>query len=352
MSCLDPPLSTLDFICDLVPLSLLARATPHDVTAVFYHTISDASLPHVAPLYGIKTPEDFELDLVFLQRNFTVVSHDDLVAHRTGTRPLPPRAAAISFDDGFAECFTLARPLLRKHGLPATFFVCNGFIDNQALMYRNRVALCVSRLDATPPGKRNVQLEMLRQRCTFAGDSLRGARAWLLGLKFSESRQIDLACECLGISVADFLRDARPYMTRDQIGQLHAEGFTIGAHTDNHPQLHQLGDWNDVREQIRTSCDLVRTMTGRRRVPFAFPFNGLSLSRQKLKGLMAELDSIDLMYDTNNLMRDSEFIVNRIWCDTPHGADRSRSNLSTLIGRAHVLEPARALKRRLRRAAS
>jgi peptidoglycan/xylan/chitin deacetylase (PgdA/CDA1 family) len=42
---------------------------------------------------------------------------------------LPERAAAITFDDGYADNFTRALPLLREQGLPATFFVATGFLD-------------------------------------------------------------------------------------------------------------------------------------------------------------------------------------------------------------------------------
>jgi peptidoglycan/xylan/chitin deacetylase (PgdA/CDA1 family) len=120
-------------------------------------------------------------------------------------------------------------------------------------------------------------------------------------------------------------------MTRAQIAQLHADGFTIGAHTSDHPDLGKLGDWNEVRRQVRESCDLVHEITGRTRVPFAFPFNGLDLPRNALAALRDELGCIDLMYDTNNLMKDRSFIVNRIGCDTPAGATGERSNLPVLL---------------------
>ena len=42
---------------------------------------------------------------------------------------LPPRALAITFDDGYADNRTVAAPLLERHGLPCTFFVATGFLD-------------------------------------------------------------------------------------------------------------------------------------------------------------------------------------------------------------------------------
>jgi peptidoglycan/xylan/chitin deacetylase (PgdA/CDA1 family) len=136
-------------------------------------------------------------------------------------------------------------------------------------------------------------------------------------------------------------------MTRSQIAQLHSDGFTIGSHTSDHPQLGKLPDWEEVRRQARESCDFARGITGRARVPLAFPFNGRNLPRGRLAALRREI-GIDLMYDTNGLMKDESFIVNRIPCDTPRGATGHRSNLPSILRRTYLLEPLKALRRRLR----
>src|SRR4029453_9293701 len=43
---------------------------------------------------------------------------------------LPPRAACITFDDGYRNNLTVAAPILRARGLPATVFVSTGYIGN------------------------------------------------------------------------------------------------------------------------------------------------------------------------------------------------------------------------------
>jgi peptidoglycan/xylan/chitin deacetylase (PgdA/CDA1 family) len=336
----------VNILAGVFPLSLLQKLMPRDVTSVFYHAFGDEPIPHVTPLFPCKTAKDFERDLIYLKSRFQIVDHDEVVAHREGRRALAPQAAMLSFDDGFTECFSLARPLLLEHRLPATFFVCDAFIDNRALMHRNKVALCVSRLAGCTPDEAAGWAAKLQARFQLPSVAMGDIVRWLQRLAFDARETIDAVCECLGIDVAAYLRERRPYMTRAQIAQLHADGFTIGAHTSDHPQLAELRDWAEVRRQVRLSCDAVRQITGRRRVPFAFPFNGLSLPRQALAALREEL-GIDLMYDTNNLMPDREFIVNRIWCDTPRRASPKSSNLPALVWRAHALEPLRAAKRRL-----
>src|SRR5439155_26374334 len=130
--------------------------------------------------------------------------------------------------------------------------------------------------------------------------------------------------------------------------QISREEFTVGSYMRHQQDLAKLEDWNEVTRQISESCDLVREITGRARVPFAFPFNGLDLPRSALAALRDELVSTDLMYDTNNLMKDRSFIVNRIWCDTPECDYGQLLHLTYLPRLAQALEPLRAIRRWMR----
>jgi hypothetical protein len=170
----------------------------------------------------------------------------------------------------------------------------------------------------------------------------------LLGLGYADRDRIDEVCRILEIDVAAWSLEHRPYMSRAQLAQLHADGFTLGGHTIDHPRLARLDSASSRREQIVGSCRWVAELTGRDRVPFAFPFNGVRVDRDELSDVREESGVIDLIYDTNDLMKDRDFIVNRIWGDTPVGGDALNSNLPGLLRRAYLFEPVRGMKRRLR----
>ncbi len=72
-----------------------------------------------------------ERQLRFLARASTVVPLDQALDALVAGRPLPPRAVAITFDDGYADNVTLAVPLLERLRLPATFFLVPGLLSGE-----------------------------------------------------------------------------------------------------------------------------------------------------------------------------------------------------------------------------
>jgi peptidoglycan/xylan/chitin deacetylase (PgdA/CDA1 family) len=323
-------------------LKVVRLLSPRPLVSVVYHLVSAAKLPHVSALYSYKTPEAFEQDLLFLKNNYTLVTHEQVVAHREHRVGLPPDATQISFDDGFSECFDVVRPLLLKHQVPCTFFLVQNLLDNRSLMYRHAAACCIERVKSM--GEPAVTAAC-RALSSF-GISIAGReelQRWIGSLKWTQKHELDAVCEAVGFDRAAFLRDCRPYLSTEQALQLHRDGFTLGGHTCDHPNLAHL-PWEEAAREVVESSRFVADLTGKKHVPFAIPFNGVTLSRNRLDTVRCESGVIDLIYDTNNLRSERNWVVNRVWGDAP-----GRSNLEKIVRLAHFLEPARELSRRLTR---
>jgi peptidoglycan/xylan/chitin deacetylase (PgdA/CDA1 family) len=330
-----------------LPLPLMTTILPGRVFILCYHAVSSRPLPHIRHLYDIKSPDQFEQDLLFFKEHCYVASHDELVAHQHGRHRLPAGSVCITFDDGFSECHDTVRPLLLKHGMPCTFFVCKSMIDNRTMMYRNVISLCVDALRGLNDEEIGAVTARLGDRYGVQLNDRERLRKWMVGLTYPERDKVDAICELLGLDIGGFLRRERPYMTREQIVDLYRDGFTIGGHSCNHPELWLL-EWKDATREIVDSCDAVRELTNQERVPFAFPFNGATLSREKLAQLRREHEFLCLFYDTNDLRLEREFIANRIAGDTPARRETGKSNVPLLMREAYALEPLRHVKRLVR----
>ncbi|HYQ58821.1 MAG TPA: polysaccharide deacetylase family protein, partial [Draconibacterium sp.] len=112
---------------------LLASKTP--VFLPFYHVVSNKKLPHILN-YPVINEKEFERELDFYLKYFTPVTLEELVNSSTAGN-----CFHISIDDGLKECTEVIAPILYKKGIPATFFVNSGFVDNKNLFHRYKASL-------------------------------------------------------------------------------------------------------------------------------------------------------------------------------------------------------------------
>ena len=299
-----------------VSLDMYRRFVRRDAIGYFYHVVADEPVAHVRHLYPHKSTAEFEQDLIYIRRHFVPVSYDDLLAHSIGQRPLPQNAAFLSFDDGFVECFTVVRPLLRKYDMPCMFFVPTAFIDNERLFYRSKVSLCMEKLRALSPGEANRLLPPVARLLEAPTPHADACVRRLDDLQQTDEITIDRVCALLCIDVGGILRDGRPFLTRAQLRVLNDDGFTVGAHSCRHARLATLPIEEQAAEIVE-SCRIVQELTRADSVPFAFPFSGEGLDRDFLADVRARHPFVGLLFDTKHIHRDRPFVFNRIWADRP-----------------------------------
>jgi peptidoglycan/xylan/chitin deacetylase (PgdA/CDA1 family)/glycosyltransferase involved in cell wall biosynthesis len=100
------------------------------VPVLAYHRVT--ARPHPALAEYAVSPATFRRQLAWLRASgHRVVSLHDLYAAYRGAAPLPRRAVAITFDDGYEETATAAAPILREFGYPATVFVVSDRVGGQ-----------------------------------------------------------------------------------------------------------------------------------------------------------------------------------------------------------------------------
>ncbi len=80
------------------------------------------------------SPEQFEEFCSFFKRYFTVLSLSDQLAASRGGRNVGG-TLSVTFDDGYRDNIEVAAPILKKLGIPATFFVTTGFIESETIPF-------------------------------------------------------------------------------------------------------------------------------------------------------------------------------------------------------------------------
>ena len=328
-----------------IPLGLYPYLIRRDAVGLFYHAVSDERLEHIQHLYPPEPAARFIAALRYIEKHFHPVTEADLYAQRMDGRPLPARALHLSFDDGFAECYTVARPLLLDVGIPCTFFITAAWVDNQHMFYRNKASLCLERLAELPHDAARMVFTSLNNALDLKLADERDFERWILALQPKDEPVIDMAAKMLGLDVREYLTRRHPYLTSQQILDLVKDGFTIGAHTRSHTKLAFLGP-EQVEAEIVESARFIQRLTGAERVPFSFPYSATGVDRGLLAAIRDRHPFLGLFYDTMDLRPDLPFIVNRIWAEKSAyrraGAD---TNLPALLHAAYRAEAYAAMHR-------
>jgi peptidoglycan/xylan/chitin deacetylase (PgdA/CDA1 family) len=94
---------------------------------LLYHRISE--LPTDSQLLCV-TPSHFAEHLEILRKEYSPISLGEL-SRDYRHENLPQGAVVVTFDDGYFDNLTNAKPLLERYDIPATVFVTTGYIGRQ-----------------------------------------------------------------------------------------------------------------------------------------------------------------------------------------------------------------------------
>lgn len=250
------------FITRLAASALSPGGPRGGLSILIFHRV----LPAPDPLFPDEPDATrFAEILGWIGRAFDVLPLDQAVVALQAGR-LPPRALAITFDDGYADNYTVALPVLQRFGMHATFFVASGFL-NGGRMWNDTVieairACRATEVDLSPLGFGRYDLSSPAAR-------RRAIDRLLPPIKYLAPEE-RLACvgriaeRCEAVLPDDLM------MTSSQLRALHDVGMAIGGHTRSHPILARLAD-DEARAEIEGGKADLQAMLGSELSLFAYP---------------------------------------------------------------------------------
>jgi peptidoglycan/xylan/chitin deacetylase (PgdA/CDA1 family) len=214
------------------------------------------------------TPDRFESQMRHLARSWRVLPLAELIA-RSREGAVPARAIAVTFDDGYADNFEHAYPILRRHRIPATVFLVTGCVGTGVAPWHDRVLLAfeaTGRRTARIPGEESDRaIGVPRERGVAALDAL-------ANLKRMEEPDRLAAIESLraDLGARDRQGEAGLMLDWPQVLAMRAEGISFGSHTVTHPILSRQ-DPARVWEELSASKRLIEHRLGEEVGLFAYP---------------------------------------------------------------------------------
>jgi peptidoglycan/xylan/chitin deacetylase (PgdA/CDA1 family) len=250
-----------------------------------YHLVSEITPAHITSLYKPKTKKEFIKDLDFILKHFKPIDLNELIRIQHNNINVKENLFHLSFDDGLRECEEIISPILKEKGIPATFFINPYFVDNKDLMFRYKASLLINALILQ--NSKNQKLI-----------------STIKNIAYPERSQLDELAISIGIDYSNYLKTQKPYMNEYQIQKLINDGFTVGAHSLDHPKYSHISFEEQIRQTKKSIDYTTKTFNVNYKV-FAFPFNDDFISKHFFDSTLNPPDkTADLVFGVAGIKKD------------------------------------------------
>jgi peptidoglycan/xylan/chitin deacetylase (PgdA/CDA1 family) len=274
-----------------------------------YHRVAD--LPSDPQLLAV-TPENFEKHLQIIREHFPILSLEELY-QCLQRGEIPPRAVAVTFDDGYADNLYNAKPLLERYEVPAAIFVTTGYLGRKREFWWDELEGLLLQPGTLP---RELRLQIngksfawdLDEAAYYPEENWEKHRHWNLlqhdlpGRRHLLYKRLHRMLLRLAVSERDQilaeLRDWRGgqqngryshrIMSPDELTRVAAGGLvSIGSHSVNHPLLSSVARGEGIKEILESKTTLEqileRPVTG-----FSYPYGSWTAFTRQTVDILRE----------------------------------------------------------------
>jgi len=282
----------------------------HGVTQYKSEGIENYSAKHISA-------DVFYEQMVFVKKNCSVLSIDEVADHYIKKKSLPKNAVSVSFDDGFKNNFTTAAPILKDLNIPAVFYLSTGFIGTEKMFWVDQLEDCINRCK-----KNTIQIKIDK---TYNKYTLKNKLEKISALKSikdycklvtNEEKEIILKQVIKETNIKPNIFFSHNYLKLawEEVKKMAKNPlFTIGGHSVSHNILAALPK-NDMEQEIKESINQLTEKTGNKIVHFSYPegqlhhYNSQVIEMLKKNGVICCPSSVDGV----NTLDDDLFHLKRI----------------------------------------
>lgn len=308
-----------------VALKILARTREQHACAILlYHRIVNDSSKYPNKGPWIHGPiKHFENEIAHLKKNYQILPIDEVVQYLKSGVGFTKPSVAITFDDGYLDNYTLAYPILKKHGVPATIYLATSLVGTMGRTWTDQIGLAFLETkkdhfslpglfgDEELPIKTKKQKEQAKM---FVSEALK--------LRMDDERKelMRQLFETLEVSNnPEGNIKERAMLNWDEVQEMAKNGIIIGSHSHTHPILSRM-PIQKAKEEIFKSKTIIEENLGVRVKHFAFPNGKEGDFNAELKDYCREIgfESVaSVIYGTNDIQISNPFALKRIGAVSP-----------------------------------
>ena len=240
-----------------------------------FHGVIDKAYPGIRN-YTNKhiLKKDFEKLLEILQGIGNPISLDDIVKYHEEKKTIPENSFSITFDDGFENNFSIAKPILENLSIPATFYISTNLIDQNLMTWTDQIEFCIDltkiRSIKLPWSEKDYSISTPESK-VFCLEEIRKIVKRKTNLFNIENLVQDIFRQCKVNSITKSNSIIDKKMNWSQIEILHNHSlFSIGGHSHNHTSLGMISK-NKMKKEIRDSINMLRDKANVESMHYSYP---------------------------------------------------------------------------------
>lgn len=236
--------------------------TNNYINVLLYHRVSNLNFD---PWKLAIAPEEFDNHMRYIRDNYNIMRFEDDWSN------INEKTIIVTFDDGYADNFYNAIPILKKYDIPATFFISTNNIGTNLEFWWDELATMFYyinkhkiKFDYRGKAYNLEKIDGVRKACMEVRNILMNMN--------SEKRREELNMLHDRMSIPIQGNDMNRTMNQWEIQQLTKfNNISIGAHTKSHTKLSQLSV-DSQKEEINESKEILEKISGQKIEIFSYPF--------------------------------------------------------------------------------
>ncbi len=258
------------------------------------------------------TVSEFRRQMIWLKKNTRILTEKQLLDVVQGRRELEGVSTLITFDDGYADNYSLAWPVLRDLGVPAIFFIPTQSITDRGLGWWDLIAYFLKKTTLREISLRGARFDLSKQ------EDAKRALLDILKLEPASGNTglIEELARACGVQMPSRETCSKELMTWDQVQELAEQGLTIGSHSHSSDVLSTL-TLAQQKEQLEFSKIELEKRIQRPVRTVAYPVGGYEHFNLETKALARDCGyeaGFSFTHEVNSLenLRKDPFCIRRL----------------------------------------
>ena len=248
---------------------------------IYYHMVSDQKHSFYWPEKQIGSQE-FRRQLKFLTAIYKFISLSEAVVRAEKGEDLSGYCC-LTTDDGFSCNYDHIYPIAKEFGIKPTFFLIGECLNNKMLMWRNIIYMIVNEAEVSRVNeiakKATIKFSIQPKRDESLFDW--SENNWPMALKQEIAnffwQELNMP------DIGQYLQENTPYLTSDQIKEMHNDGVEFGLHSATHPYFSKLS-YTEALQELQSCTQEIDSIIQRDYAEvFAYPFGYRALQDVEVK---------------------------------------------------------------------